>query len=214
MLTIDKAELATKSPGVYSFPQAARILSRAQDVNTKTLRSWWRSGLVHRSNESGELLTFHDLISLEIVGRFRAQGVSLQRVRQLEEGLIDREPLVARPFALRVFFTDGASIWVDFNGATEEVIGKAKGQHVFREAISTFATEIRYHNDVAVAWDVAEMVEVDPLVNFGAPVVRGTRVKADTVLKNLKVATKEEVADMYGLSIVQVDGVIEFSKAA
>lgn len=58
------------------------------------------------------------------------------------------------------------------------------------------------------------MVEVDPLVNFGDPVVRGTRVKAETVLKNLEVVGKEEVADMYGLSIVQVDGVIEYAQAA
>lgn len=149
MLTIDRADIVTKSPGVYSFPQAARLLSRAQPVGSASLRSWWTSGLVHRSNNSGDLLTFHDVISLELVGRFRAMGVSLQKVRKLEQSLLEREPGVARPFALRVFFTDGANIWVEHNGVTEEVIGKAKGQHVFKEAISTFATEIRYHHDVA-----------------------------------------------------------------
>lgn len=214
MLTIDKSDVVMKSPGVYSFARAAKLLSRTNSVSVETLRSWWRSGLVHRASTDTDLLTFHDLISLEIVGRFRASGVSLQKVRKLEESLLEREPEATRPFALRVFFTDGASIWVEHNGATEEVIGSQEGQYVFQSAINTFATEVRYRNDIAVAWDISHMVEIDPLVNFGEPLVRGTRVTAETVIQNLTVASKEEVADMYGLSIVQVDGVIEYAKAA
>lgn len=214
MLTIDKAEVVSKSAGVYSFPQAARLLSRSGDINTATLRSWWRGGLIHRSDDENELLTFHDIVSLELVGRFRGQRVSLQKIRRLEAELREREKSITRPFAHRVFFTDGASIWVEINGSTEEIIGSAKNQYVFKQAIATFATEIRYHHDVAIAWDVSDMVEVDPLVNFGQPVVRGTRIQVETILKNLKAASREEVADMYGLSIVQVDGVIEYASAA
>lgn len=214
MLTIDRADMVSKSAGVYSFPQAARLLSRSGQIKAGTLRSWWRGGLLHSADEPAELLTFHDVVSLELVGRFRSSGISLQKIRRLEAELRERESGITRPFAHRVFFTDGASIWAEVNGATEEIIGSAKNQFVFKEAIRTFATEIRYRHDIAIAWDISEMVEVDPLINFGQPVVRGTRVQVETVLKNLEAVSKEEVADMYGLSIMQVDGVIEYAAAA
>lgn len=213
MLTIDRAGLVTKSPGVYSFAQASRIFSRTGDSSTATVRSWWKSGLVH-DNKPGDLLTFHDLISLELVRRFRDTGVSLQKVRKLESTLRERQPALSRPFAHNIFFTDGAAIWTEINGATEEIIGQNKNHLVFKAAIATFAKEITYRHDVAVAWDLSQLVEVDPLVSFGQPVIRGTRVQVDTVIKNLTSASKEEVADMYGISVMQVDGAIEFAATA
>lgn len=213
MLTIDRADLVTKSPGVYSFAQAGRILARADSASTATVRSWWKSGLIH-DEEPGDLLTFHDLVSLELVRRFRTSGISLQKVRKLEATLRERQPLLGRPFAHNVFFTDGAAIWVEINGASEEIIGSNKNHIVFTEAIATFATEITYRHDVAVGWDLSQIVEIDPLVNFGQPVIRGTRVQVDTILTNLESSSKEEVAEMYGVSVLQVNGAIEFAAAA
>jgi hypothetical protein len=54
------------------------------------------------------------------VRRFRAAGVSLQRVRKLEEALRREEPGVARPFAHRLLFTDGASVWGQLDGVDDE----------------------------------------------------------------------------------------------
>ena len=65
--------------GIYSFPEAARILGlRASDVRAGTLRRWV-AGLAPPSVGIGSneprLLSFHDLISLEVVrGRFRRSG--------------------------------------------------------------------------------------------------------------------------------------------
>lgn len=213
MLTIDRADLVNKSPGVYSFAQASRILARSGTSSVATVRSWWKSGLVH-DNEPGDLLTFHDLVSLELVRRFRAAGVPLQKVRKLEVALRQRQPMFSRPFAHNTFFTDGAAIWAEANGATEEIIGQQQNHLVFAEAIATFATEITYRHDVAVGWDLSQLVEVDPLVSFGQPVIRGTRIPVETVLANLESGSKEEVADMYGISVLQVNGAIEFASVA
>lgn len=214
---VDDLPIDTFGVGVYSFPQAAAIIGRGGDAPARTLRRWMESGLTPATRDvagESEILTFHDLVSLEVVRRFRVEHVSLQKVRKVEAALRDRHPDLLRPFAHRVFFTDGASIWVDVNGMTEEVIGKHPKHVVFRDAISTFAQEIRYQHDVAVAWDVSEWIEIDPAVQFGAPVVRGTRITVDAVIGNLEVGSPEDVADWYGLSVRQVEGVVRYAEAA
>ena len=81
----------------------------------------------------------------------------------------------------------------------------------FRDAVRTFADEIRFVNDAAAAWDISPWVGIDPLVCFGAPTVRGTRTPVKTILVNLADATEREVADWYQLSVCQVRGVAEFA---
>ncbi len=71
--------------------------------------------------------------------------------------------------------------------------------------------EIRFVNDSAAAWDISPWVGIDPLVCFGAPTVRGTRIPVRTILANLADATEQEVADWYELSVCQVRGVAEFA---
>lgn len=146
-----------------------------------------------------------------MVCRFRDQGTSLQRVRRVLDVLRDEWPDIAHPLARRSFFTDGASVWVQLHGTTEEIVGHNKGHAVFADAIRTFAHEIRFVDDIATAWDVSEWVEIDPAVCFGAPVVRGTRIPARTIAANLAVASTEEVADWYGLSVSQVNGVAAYA---
>lgn len=99
--------------GVYSFPVAARLVGRRPG----TLRRWLRSGLTPPSYDrvpgKSDVMSFHDLISLEVVDRMRATGVSLQKIRLLESELRRLFPATDRPFALRAFFTDGVDVWVE-----------------------------------------------------------------------------------------------------
>src|SRR4051794_28266257 len=95
--------------GIYTFPQAVSILSRPdRRLTTRQLRHWVTTDLAPASYAIGQhpLLTFHDLISLEVVARFVEDGWSVQGVRRIEEELREefgRE----RPFAYKVFYTDG-----------------------------------------------------------------------------------------------------------
>jgi uncharacterized protein (DUF433 family) len=221
--------------GIYSLPAAAKLLSRHHPGELKAgrLRNWIRTGLTPASfgkaPSGSDLLSFHDLVSLELVRRFREKGVSLQRVRRLESELKRRYPDIVRPMAYDIFFTDGSAIWHQFNprdnAVVEEIIGRRPGQYAWTPAIQTFAKEIRYEPErrshreehrprMAVAWNLSEWVEIDPSIQFGVPIVRGTRIPVSAIIADLGAGSPEDVAEWRGLRVDQVEDVRDYFVAA
>jgi uncharacterized protein (DUF433 family) len=206
--------------GVYTFPEAARILRGiTRNVSTGQLRYWMQSGLTPASHEvDGEaILSFEDLISLEIVRRLKIEGgASLQSIRKVEAALRTEYKSYERPFAHKVFFTDGADVWADVAGENGRILvqltGRQRNHYAWTDAIKTFAHDIRFEGSDAHAarWLLSPWVEINPAVQFGAPVVAGTRVPIATIEANLEVGTPAQVAEWYGLQVPQVDGVKEY----
>lgn len=207
--------------GLYTFPEAARILRRGLDsVSVRQLQYWMSTGLTPSSYEMGgvSVLSFDDLVSLEVVKRFRSRGTTLQRVRVFEQDLKDFTGY-ERPFAYKSFFTDGAELWGQKWGEAGpigvQLTGHQKGHTVWLDAIKTFAREVKYvgQEQHAAVWNLSTYVQIDPTIQFGAPVVRGTRVTVDTIAANLKVGSVRQVADWYGLRPAEVRGVKDYLAA-
>lgn len=193
--------------GIYSFPAAARIVQE----DPRRLRSWMKTGLTPASYEQppgkSDVLTFHDLISLEMVKRIKARGVSLQKIRLLESELRRYNPQARRPFALEVFFTDGYDVWYQLEPDDQRLVqatGRNKRHVAWRAAVASFADEITYERGIAVRWSPDQHISIDPRVQFGAPVVEGTRVPVTTIATNLEVGTPEQVARWFDLTVEQV----------
>jgi uncharacterized protein (DUF433 family) len=202
-MTVATAEVLGR--GAMSFPVAARLVH----TNPAKLRRWMREGLTPASYERGDaqsdILSFLDLVSLEVVRRLREAGVSLQRIRHLEAEL--RNVVRARrPFATERFWTDGVEVWmtIDKSGDLVEMTGRRRGQHAWKAVVSSFASEIEYEAQEAVRWRPAKGVVIDPAIHFGEPVLSGTRIAVATIQKNLEVGSPEEVAHWYGLTLEQV----------
>lgn len=216
-------ELTKQHPGLgqglYTFSEAARILRNAvEPVSASTLRRWTTSGLVSPASvtAAGEpLLNFDDLVSLEVIRRFRREHVSLPSIRRLEEELRLRHQL-ARPFAYQIFYTDGADVWAKVAGPDGtmhliEIRGRRPNHYVWVGAIETFATQIDFGEDGrAEVWRPSRWVEINPHLQFGAPVVAGTRIPVSTIAAQLRAATPEDVARWYDLEPEQVRGVQEY----
>ncbi len=201
--------------GIYSFPQAAAIVGRRGQATPQQVRRWLAVIVDPSENSSPtvriDTVSFLDLVSLETVSRLRCQGTSLQKVRKVLEALHVTRPGLGRPLAHRSFFSDSISVWAELMDETGELVGRHPQQLALRDAVRVFADEIRFVDDTASAWDISPWVDIDPLVCFGAPVVRGTRVPVTTIIANLEVADESEVADWYELSVNQVRGVAEFA---
>jgi uncharacterized protein (DUF433 family) len=206
--------------GVYSVSEATRILrSVGRDVSTRGVHAWLNKGLGVPLPVDGEdfaVLSFDDLVSLEVAWRFRSLGASLQKVRRINALLHDSFPTLEHPFAYQIFLTDGVSVWAEVKGREDvvvELIGHRPNQFAWREAIETFAARIKWSDDApahAVGWELSPWVEIDPAVQFGAPVVRGTRVPVRTIGANLRAGSPAEVADWYGLEVQAVEGVRDY----
>ncbi len=222
-MTTATHELPRIGEGIYTFPEAARILRSADDSTTvRQLRSWMTSGLSDASYEfegGRDLLAFEDLVSLEVIRRFRRQGVSIQAIRKFDRILRALFPELHRPFAYKRFFTDGADLWISEIGDDHvgtQLTGKKRGHRVWNDAIETFASQISFDEATkkATKWALSKWVDVDPKIQFGAPVVHGTRVKVSTIVTNLDAGTPAQVADWYGLTVEQVTGVADFASAS
>ena len=165
----------------------------------------------------GALLSFHDLVSLEVVRRFRDTGLSLQRLRRVEIALQELLPGTSHPFAHRIFFTNGADVWVDLggaDGAVIELVGKRAGHYAWRPAIETFAGEVRFGaQNEAIAWDLSDRIEIDPNVQFGEPVVKGTRLPISVIARELIGHSPEQIADWHAVDVEDVRDVQHFLAA-
>ena len=205
--------------GVYSVADAARIVGRSVGhASLQQVRYWVREGLSESVEVGGTtLLSFQDLVSLEMISRFRGRGISLQAIRVAEERLRMRHPDLRRPLANLVFYTDGKSVWTQVGDDDDplllELVGKTD-HYAWRKSIETFAKEITFTGQHATAWHPTKWVEINPRVQFGEPVVAGTRVPVRTVMANLEAGTPAEVAEWYGLTRRQVLGVRNYVATA
>lgn len=206
--------------GVYSFPAAASLV---RGVSPRQLRYWVRSGLTPPTHPrdparpwDSDVLSFHDVISLELIRRMRAQGVSLQSIRTLESQLRVHAPEADRPFAHNIFWTDGVNVWYalepDDDRLLVQATGMQRGNMAWKPAISTFSTEIKYgETGAATLWSPHHHIDIDPQRHFGEPVITGTRVAVHTIVANLEAGTPTEVADWYNLTVEQVEAARDYA---
>lgn len=203
--------------GIYTLPEAFRVLCLVHGHDAPSLRqvrSWVHDGLTFGSATTAsadfEFMSFVDLVSVETVHRLR-DHLSVYRIKQLEAEIRRDFPDLERPFANRVFYTDGASVWMRYQSYEIEIHGRRRGHLMIEPALRAFAEEIHFDSDgVAERWTPNPHIEINPLVQFGAPVVRDTRIPVATIEANLRVATPGEVADWYGLPVDQVEGLTRY----
>ncbi|WP_419842067.1 DUF433 domain-containing protein [Candidatus Poriferisodalis sp.] len=200
--------------GIYSVRQATNIVSRNRNISERHVRRWLvvvRSPEKHRHGSA--TINFLDLIGLEMACRFRSEvGASLQRVRKVLEAMHRRFSELKHPLAQESFFTDGQSVWIDFEGHLEEIVGDQRGQIAVKSAIRTFAEEIQFIDGQASVWDISEWIEINPRICFGEPVISGTRIPVSSIVACLEIDSPEEVARGFEISVKRVEACAKFAQ--
>jgi uncharacterized protein (DUF433 family) len=171
--------------GIYSLGDLRTYLAYyAQDRETGDLALRWLSDalnpvdghVAHRPDYA-----FDDLISLFVVRELRRLGVKPAAIREAEE-YMRRTTGRERPFVHHEVMTDGRHVWMSGDVPDQvEAASGPRGQQAPRQLIAAYLKNVQYTDDIATTWAPTEHVLVSPLVQFGEPVIHGTRVPTASV---------------------------------
>jgi uncharacterized protein (DUF433 family) len=201
--------------GLFSLAdlRAYVALSGTQKDGDRVLR--WLTDVLnsvhHRSRRPD--YSFGDLISLFVVRELLMKGVRPRDIREAEDYL-RKKWKTDRPFISEDIKTDGCGVFVDDElvaGGQLESADK-HGQQVLREAVSERLTRVEYHDGMAALWMPVHDVVVDPRVQFGEPVVAGTRVPTESVAEMAQYASVDRIADEMGITPQQAKAALAFER--
>ncbi len=157
--------------------------------------------------------SFGDLISLFVVRELKRRGVQRRHIREAE-AYLRRKWKTDRPFVSEDIKTDGCGVFVDDELVAGGQIESAErhGQQVMREAVKERLTHVRYDEGSASAWMPMKYIVVDPRVQFGEPVIEGTRIPTESIREMTRHASVDEIASQFGISGKQANAALTFER--
>lgn len=216
----------------YSITDAARYLH----VPSATLRSWFvgrtyprQQGvgsfrrLITPADEATPRVSFFNVVEAHVLRALRTEhGVPIRAVRPAldyaESELGMRHVLLSQELS-----TGAGELFLDHYG---ELINLSKsGQLAMRRVLEAYLRRverddrhipIRLYPFLSPRSDAgARSIVIDPQVSFGRPVVAGSGITTETLVRRIDAG--EQVADLardYGLSREQIEDAVVFEKAA
>ena len=210
---------------LYGLAQVDRLLT----LNTGTARRWIqgydRGGkeyppVVRPERNDDDIVTWGEFVETRLLAEYRGAGVPMVRMRpaimRLRETLETRFPLAtAHPFldvagrelVLRI------QNEVDLERSLQLVVVR-NGQVVLTDQAEEFVRSVDYGDGGAIATSIrplsgASEVVVDPLRQFGQPVVRSvpTEVIAELVRAGDRI---QMIAELYDLTTDEVEAAVRF----
>ncbi len=217
--------------GLYSFPEAARIIG----VKPPTLRRWAKeyrytsrvTPYLHQpvvpryfgANDSP--LSFVELIELLFVKMFRAEGVSMPAIRMASHRAVERFD-TPYPFAVQRFDTDGKSIFATLgeeSGNQGMVEDLTRGQLAFDTVIRTLFRKLDYrgNSDALRFWPLEHdgRIVLDPERGFGKPIDAETGVPTEALFDAVtagKGQSHTEVAAWFDVPIAAVEAAVTYER--
>jgi uncharacterized protein (DUF433 family) len=200
--------------GVYALSELRTFVAfDGSREDGRQVLSWLRTVLNpvrHRAHRAD--YSFSDLVSLFVVRELLRKGVRPRTIREAED-FLRGELRVDRPFVFEDIKTDGVEVFYRDNVIPTQIeSASGRGQQVLREAIKDKLTSVRYHDGTAAYWVPMAGVLLDPRVQFGEPVVEGTRVPTEAVANVAANLGLERAALRFDLSSELVNGAISFEQ--
>jgi uncharacterized protein (DUF433 family) len=157
--------------------------------------------------------SFSDLISLFVVRELRRHGVTPAKIREGETYLRNLWQ-TDRPFVSDLIQTDGRDIFADDERITGQIerATSGGGQQVMLDVVREFLHDVRYTDGKAQLWTPGPHVVVDPRVQFGEPVVEGSRVPTVAVADVAIAHDAATAARRFRLTPEQARGALDFER--
>lgn len=210
--------------GIYETSEASKYIATTLryatplNISSRKVIYWIRRGLTDRDlvmiPGRELLLTFEDLISMRVIAALRAAGVKFPRIYEAEKWL-RKVTGHHRPFATEMLWTEKSDIFVDVKRRL--IAASRSGQYAFQileEYLIPVHGIIFSEQHIAQTWEPQGNILLDPLVQFGAPCIKGTRIPTRTLWGMVRGGdTIEYVAHSYRLAIELVQNAINWEDA-
>lgn len=210
--------------GLYETTEASQLIATTLSLTTPLrvtsgkLIYWIRRGLADRelSMVPGRelLLSFEDLISMRVIAALRAAGVRFTRIYEAERWL-RKVTGYPRPFATEMLWTERSDVFVEMK--RKLIAASRSGQYAF-SILEEYLIPIHgltfNVQRVAAAWEPRENILLDPLIQFGAPCIKGTRIPARTLWGMIRGGDKVEyVSRSFGIAVEQVQSAVSWEES-
>lgn len=212
---LDRREIAA-----YGIIEVADYLR----VPRKTVEYWVAGGkfpLVHAPSTSPPRFTFMNLLECHILSAMRWKGVKVEKVRRALD-YIGRQWPSKHPLLDQRFQTDGIDLFV--SKLPDEIINVSRqGQLGLKGILEAFLQRIDFDpSGIAAKFfpfveekkaGEPKMIEINPSVAFGRPVIAGTGITADVIAGRF--AARESVAALaeeYGRPPGEIEEAIRWAR--
>jgi uncharacterized protein (DUF433 family) len=193
-------------------PQTARRWITGYTYNSGSGQRW--SPPVARPRSDEPFLTFEHVVEIAAVAALRRAGLSMQRIRADIE-FARRELDIEHPLLSERFLTDGRELFLRDKATHPHFTNLSRVGQLAWSELEAVLRELDYAEDLlAQRWwpagrDVG--VVVDPLVNFGRPVVAIVGVRTETLGDRWAAGvTLAELAAEYRINTAVVERAVQF----
>jgi hypothetical protein len=200
--------------GIYSLAELRSYLAFYGESRDGELALRWLTAVLnpvaHRARRPD--YSFDDLISLFVVRELLELGVYGFRIREAEQ-YMRRLLETDRPFVHKDVATDGHVVWLDTEEPSQvERASHGPGQQAHRAIIGPSLRRVKYVDRKAAAWSPVPHVELNPSVQFGEPVVAGTRLLTSIVAEAAERYEADSAAVRLGVEPRAARAAVEFER--
>lgn len=204
--------------GIYTYREVADLTG----LPPRKIRRWFAEGRgvltpEHGQHDGEDLLSFEDMVETLVVGQFRQGGLSLQTIRKARM-LLRNETGWTHPFADERIKTDGFTVILEDQDdyGRRFMLDLLRMQLLISDVVRQFLKDLEYdpRSHLAMRWNVAPGVVVDPQVAYGTPTVEGTRVSAYVLAQSWQANGKDtaRVARWFGVELQSVLDAVAFAR--
>ncbi|MGN6204578.1 DUF433 domain-containing protein [Humibacter sp.] len=211
---------------IYSYADVDRLVGLHSGTARRWLEGYTRDNRFYepvlREEPTGsDVVTWGEMVEARLLAEFRSQRVPVQRLRPAVVRLREefgRYPLAhSHPF-IDVEGRELVRLVQDEVGIDRplRLVVVRNGQAMLAAATERFSHAVHYDNDVVTRLSPdlrTAQVQMDPAHAFGQPALRN--VRTDALAEDYRAGTsRETLADLYDLTLSQVDEAIRFELIA